>query len=224
MEYIFDGLSLQNGRATNMDSLLLTSRQISGTPSVLAVVCDGVGSMVDGAYASMEAVRLLHGWFSGMNSAERAGLRLRDEIFSINAKITAYAAGKGMKTATTLSALLLFDRRYYIVHAGDSRIYSVDSSGLTTLTIDNVTESGRLTSVIGSRHNPELYYAEGIASSDTFLLCSDGLYKRVDDKTLFMNIDMSNRKTIHKSLTLLSRQAIGRGELDNISIAIVKIV
>ena len=224
MEFIFDGICLQNRRSTNMDSLLLTSRQISGTPSILAVVCDGVGSMADGAYASMEAVRLLNGWFSRTDSTERAGLRLRDEIFSINAIITASAAGKGMKTATTLSALLLIGRQYYIVHAGDSRVYSVGSLGLTLLTIDFVTESGRLTSAIGNHHNPELYYAEGIAPNDAFMLCSDGLYKRVDDKSLLACIDTSNRKTLNKSLAQLSRLAIQRGESDNISIALVKIV
>ena len=207
-----------------MDSLLLTSRQISGTPSILAVVCDGVGSMVDGAYASMESVRLLNEWFLRMEGAEWAGLRLRDTILSINTIITAYAAGKGMKTATTLSALLLIGRQYYIVHAGDSRVYSVESSGLLPLTIDDVTETGRLTSVIGRRHNPEIYYREGVANNAAFLLCSDGLNKRVDDKTLFMNIDIGNRKTLRKSLSTLSSLAIQRGESDNISIALVKIV
>ena len=206
-----------------MDSLLLTSRQISGTPSVLAVVCDGVGSMIDGAYASMESVRSLNEWFSRLGDAERVGLSLRDEIFSINRRIIANAAGKGMKTATTLSALLLVGRQYYIAHAGDSRIYSVESSAILPLTVDNVTETGRLTSLIGRRNNPEVYYREGLANNDVFLLCSDGLYKRVDDQTLFINIDAGNRKALRKSLTLLSRSAIQRGESDNISIALVKI-
>jgi len=43
-----------------MDSLLLTEKRISGVPSLLAVVCDGVGSMADGAFASVETVRMLN--------------------------------------------------------------------------------------------------------------------------------------------------------------------
>jgi len=207
-----------------MDSLLLTSRIISGTPSILAVVCDGVGSMNDGAYASMEAVRLLSGWFSEITDIQRAGLRLRDEVFLINAKIVADTNEKGVITATTLSVLMMADRQYYIVHAGDSRIYCVDSAGLQPLTVDTVTETGKLTAFIGRRENPELYYAEGVADNDVFLLCTDGLYKRVDDRTIFMNIDTGSRKALCKSLKALSDLAIRQGESDNISIAIVKIV
>jgi len=206
-----------------MDSLLLAERRIGEESSLLAVVCDGVGSMADGAYASRESVRLLNEWFLGITSTERAGLCLRSEVFSINAMIAATATEKGMKTATTLSALLLVDRQYYIVHAGDSRIYAVGNAGLLPLTVDDVSESGKLTSAIGRRENPDLQYTEGLAQSDVFMLCSDGLYKRIGDDFSFKNIDASNRRTLRKSLQKLSNIAIERGERDNISIAIVKI-
>jgi len=207
-----------------MDSMLFASRTISGMPAMLAVVCDGVGSMIDGAYASIEAVRLLNEWFSGIADMLRAGLRLRDEVSSINAKIVADTTKKGVKTATTLSALLMAGRHYYIVHAGDSRVYAVDNTGLQPLTVDTVTETGKLTAVVGCRDNPELYYAEGVADSDVFLLCSDGLHKRIDDKTMFINIDACSRKALRKTLKTLSCLAIEQGESDNISIAIVKII
>ena len=224
MGYLYDGICLQNGRESNMDSVLLTSRSISGTPLMLAVVCDGVGSMNDGAYASMESVRLLNEWFSGITGTLQVGSYMRDEVFAINAKIVADAYEKDVKTATTLSALLLVDRQYFIVHAGDSRIYSVDRDGLLPLTVDTVTETGKLTAFIGRRGDPLLHYAEGVAINDVFLLCSDGLYKRIDDRTLFVNIDAGNRKSLHKSLHVLSAFAIKQGESDNISIAIIKIV
>ena len=60
LEFVYDGICLQNGREANMDSLLLTEKRISGVPSLLAVVCDGVGSMADGAFASVETVRMLN--------------------------------------------------------------------------------------------------------------------------------------------------------------------
>ena len=37
----YDGLSLQNGRGTNMDSLLLKERTIGGRSVCIGVVCDG---------------------------------------------------------------------------------------------------------------------------------------------------------------------------------------
>jgi len=224
MEFLFDGLCLQNGRETNMDSLLLAERKISGTPVLLAVVCDGVGSLVDGAFASMESVRSLNAWFYELSDIFRAGLRLRDEVLSINSRILADSAALGVKTATTLSALLLVGNYYYVVHSGDSRVYAVNNDGLLSLTTDMVNESGKLTSCIGRFDNPELYYTEGVSDSDGFLLCSDGLYKRVDENIVFNNIDIDTRKSLSKTLNNLSDFAIGQGERDNISIAIIKIV
>jgi len=148
---------------------------------------------------------------------------MRDEIASINERIVTAAAGKGVQTATTLSALLIAGRQYYIVHAGDSRIYAVGREGLTLLTVDTVGESGKLTSYIGKRGAPELYYTEGNAVHDTFVLCSDGLYKRTGDEWIWGSIDAGTRKTIRRSLNTLAGLAIGQGELDNISIAIIKI-
>ena len=224
MGYLFDGICLQNGRDTNMDSLLLTERRIAGEKAMLAVVCDGVGSMLDGAYASIESVRMLSEWFAALTDAERLGLRMRDEVVSINEKIVNSAAERGVQTATTLSALLLAGGRYYVVHAGDSRIYSVGGESLSLLTVDTVNEAGKLTSFIGKRGNPELFYSEGDSGCGTFLLCSDGLHKRIDNDWLARSIDAGNRKAIRKTLNALANQAIAQGENDNISIAIVRII
>jgi len=206
-----------------MDSLLLTSRRIAELPSLLAVICDGVGSMADGAYASSESVRMLNEWFQGLADTQFVGLLMRDEVLSINTKIIATANENNMQTATTLTALLLVGRQYYIVHAGDSRVYSVGINGLQRMTIDSVTKSGDLIVTIGRRDDPELYYMEGTAPSDVFLLCSDGLYNRVGEESMLESIKTKDSKALRKTLSELSGLAIGQGERDNISIAIVKI-
>ncbi|MCL2425330.1 MAG: serine/threonine-protein phosphatase [Oscillospiraceae bacterium] len=225
MEFLYDGICLKNGRATNMDSILLSKRQILDKNAMLAVVCDGVGSMSDGAYASVESVRLLNKWFSNLSDVGRPGLRLRDEVLSINARIAEYANERSLQTATTLSALLLIEGQLYIVHAGDSRIYSIGTNGLQLLTVDAVTTSGQLTTYIGRYADMELYYMEQTVMSNAFLLCSDGLYKRVHVEECLQNnnIDVSNSKTINMTLNSLAELAIERGERDNISIAIVTI-
>jgi serine/threonine protein phosphatase PrpC len=161
--------------------------------------------------------------FPGFTDTLRAGIRLRDEVLDINATISEKSFARGLQTATTLSALLMICREYYIVHAGDSRIYAIGSAGLVQLTIDTVNESGKLTSYIGKHDGLELHYAEGVTQSGVFLLCSDGLYKRMDDNSLYKGIDASNRKSLRKSLDMLTSSAIERGERDNISAAIVKL-
>ena len=110
MKYLYSGVSLKNGRCLNMDSLLLINGHIDKKKALLAVVCDGVGSMPEGDYASGAAARLLNGWFSTVTSTEKAGLRMRDAILDINTRIVAEAKQKNIETASTLSALLLIER------------------------------------------------------------------------------------------------------------------
>ena len=226
IQFLYDGICLKNGRESNMDSLLLTERNISGTQVMLGVVCDGVGSLSEGAYASVESVRMLSEWFLGLCSTERVGLLMRDEVLLINARITKAANAQNKQTATTLSALLIADNHTHIVHAGDSRIYSISEDSTKQLTVDAVTESGHLTTYVGRHLDLELFYTESVISEHVFLLCSDGLYKRINisEDSIRDGIYTSNKKTLKKALNSLADLAVERGERDNISAAIIKIL
>ncbi|WNS42896.1 protein phosphatase 2C domain-containing protein [Paenibacillus sp. MMS20-IR301] len=207
-----------------MDSLVVCERVVGGRKALLAVVCDGVGSMSDGGVASSSAVRLLSGWFNNLGHTERVGLRMRDEVLLINTYIMNLASSQGLNTATTLSALLLIEEQYCIVHSGDSRIYCLsEARGLMQLTADDVSDTGRLTSYIGHKSNPVLHYAEGTAPGKVFLLCSDGLYKRLNTDLLTPHTNFSNRKSMQRTIKVLTNYVIEHGEEDNISVAFVKI-
>lgn len=219
--YYYDGISLRNGRTTNMDSLLLKSRKVQGTELCLAAVCDGVGSLVDGAYAASSAVRMLSNWFENLEDTTRLGLRLRDYVFSVNLAITTKARIRQMETACTLSCLLLWNGQYCIVHVGDSRIYLWEGGVLRQLTHDQVRE-GRLTSAVGHRTNTDIFYSEGAWGKDQrFLLCTDGLYKRMNPTFLAGAIQKSSRRNLHKTLQQLTDYVIAQGEQDNISVALL---
>ena len=223
MNYLFNGVSLQNGRNMNMDSLLLKCGKIETKDALLAVICDGVGSLADGAFASGTAVRLLSKWFDGIATTQRIGLKLRDAILDINATIVTEAKQNKMDTASTLSALLLLDHEYFFVHIGDSRIYCCENGAVSVLTSDDVSESGKLTAYIGRKEEIFLQYAEGEATGKTFLVCSDGLYKRMDMGFLTSKIKSLNKRTLKELIEDLPKSVIERGEQDNISLALVKI-
>ena len=232
MRYLFHGICLQNRRPSNMDSLLLKSGTIRDRSALLAVVCDGVGSMADGAFASGEAVRMLNDWFDKADSVDRAGLAMRDAALGINSAIIRQAKSHSMDTATTLSALLLIDDHYYITHIGDSRIYCFDSEStvnfaggqaLSVLTNDDVSESGQLTACIGQTEDVFPQCAEGKAGGKTFVLCSDGLYKRMDASLMMSVVSNWDRRALKEPLEALTRFVIERGEPDNITVAFVKI-
>ena len=223
VNYLFNGVSLQNGRKSNMDSLLLKCGLINKKNALLAVICDGVGSLKDGGFASGTAVKMLNEWFSGVLNIERIGLRMRDSILEINSYIVSEAKQNGIETASTLSALLLIENDYYTTHIGDSRIYNYENKTLSVLTSDDVSETGKLTAYIGRTNDIFLQYSEGSAIGKTFLLCSDGLYKRMDIDFMIKELKTLNKKMLKESITSLLQFVIDRGEQDNISLAIVKI-
>lgn len=218
----YDGISLRNRRPTNMDSLLIKERTIAGAWTCLAVVCDGVGSLESGAVAASQAVQQLGIWLDGLEDVDRAGLNLRQAVLRINEQIMDRARNMGIRTAATLSALLLTGGRYYIVHAGDSRIYSWGEEGLRQLTRDDVTQEGKLTECIGRSSRLSLFYSEGESEKRTFLLCSDGLYKRMDPDYLCRQMERAERGELRKAMEHLVEHVVDRGEPDNISVAIVK--
>ena len=217
----YEGISLKNQRTVNMDSLLLKERAIQGEKLYLAVVCDGVGSLEEGAYAAGAAVRMLNNWFENLEDTNGLGLRLQDCVSNINLAVFAVSKRKQIKTACTLSCLLLTEDRYYVVHVGDSRIYLFQNAAARQLTKDQVRE-GRLSSAIGHKEELTACYTEGIVGEgQRFLLCSDGLYKRMSPEFLNAAVQRANRWNMKKILHLLAEHVIERGEQDNISAALL---
>lgn len=220
--FFYSGLSVQNRRKTNMDSVLLNERFIDGNAVCFAVVCDGVGSMENGGYAAAAAAHQLNQWFDQIEDYRRIGLRLRDAVLEINRRIVSDAGIHQLRTAATLSALLLDRERYYIVHVGDSRIYSLDNETLEQLTCDHVSSEGRLTSYIGRKEEIAVDYNEGRQCGQLFLLCSDGLYKRMDPGFCHSCLAKAKPGNMEEIMRELISYVIKRGETDNISLALVK--
>lgn len=220
--YVYSGACLKNGRISNMDSLLVKIKKLGSDSALLAVVCDGVGSLQDGAFASGTAAKELGEWFDLLSSFERAGMKMRDMVHTINAHIVQTAMQKKLQSASTLSAMLLFGGRYYITHVGDSRVYVNDGHSLEQLTCDDVSESGSLTAYIGRGSDLVPQYLEGDAGGRTFLLCSDGLYKRMDSEFLFTNMRAGSMRAAKNSVNALTRYVVDRGEKDNITTVLIK--
>ena len=221
MGFHYDGISLQNGRSVNMDSLIVNFRRVQKTELCLAAVCDGVGSLNDGAFAASAAVQMLNNWFENLEDTSRLGIRLRDYIFSVNLGITRRAQKRGIRTASTLSCLLLWENQYVISHVGDSRIYTLEDNGLLQLTQDQV-RNGRLAASVGNREETEVFYTEGLCrTGQKFLVCSDGLYKRMDLQLLAGAMKSANRHNLQERLDQMAKYVIGRGEQDNVTAALI---
>lgn len=221
MRYIYDGISLTNGRAVNMDSLLLKSRTVAETEIYLAAVCDGVGSLTDGAMSAQWAVQMLCNWLENLEDVSELGERLRDYVQTMNLAIRTKAQKQQVETACTLSCLLLWRQWYCLAHVGDSRIYLWDRVGVQQLTRDQARQ-GRLTQAMGHREVVSVFFQQGeLRGEQRFLLCSDGLYKRMEPEVLAAALSRANRRNLQKILRQLTEYVIGQGERDNISAALL---
>lgn len=203
-----------------MDSLLLKERRVAGEHLCIAAVCDGVGSTQDGAFASAVTVQMLGEWFDQLKNVDRLGLKLRDYILTINEQIAQKAVERGLRTASTLSALLLCRETYYIANVGDSRVYVFDRQNYVQLTNDQ-SFNGKLTSWLGRPERTEVFYNEGSCRNGGFLVCSDGLYKRMNHAYLETELVNVEKKKLKKTIERLTQHVIQRGETDNISLALV---
>lgn len=215
------GLSIQNQRASNMDSILFCQRTAVQGAVLLAVVCDGVGSARDGAHAAAYCTTRLAEWFRQVETP-RLGLTLLDQVLTLNSEILQQAKTEGLEAATTLSALLLTGGQYVTVHIGDSRIYRYNGAELTQLTQDDCSSRGKLTGCIGRWQDILPHYDEGAAGGEMFLLCSDGLYKCLHQETLASEMSRSFGKDQKRALRRLCREAIAAGSTDNISAIFVQ--
>ena len=221
MACVYDGISLTNGRAVNMDSLLLKSRTVAGTEVCLAAVCDGVGSLADGALSAQWAVQMLYNWLENLEDAEELGARLRDYVQTMNLAIRTKAQKQQAETACTLSCLLLWRQWYCLANVGDSRIYLWEQGALRQLTQDQA-RRGRLTQAMGHREHVTVFFQQGEQRGEQrFLLCSDGLYKRMEPETLGACMARLNRRSLQKALRQLTEHVISQGERDNISAALL---
>lgn len=105
---------------------------------MLAAVCDGLGGLQKGELASAEVIRGLAGWFrtEWPRLREQAGgeaeiLKSWDRLLvEKNQELVNYGIQNGLQLGTTVSAMLLADGCYYILHVGDCRIYEITGTGI----------------------------------------------------------------------------------------------
>ena len=227
-------------RKTNQDSVLICEKYIHGNKIILAVVCDGMGGLKYGEVASKLAVESFEKWFdvfvTRLTELPRKEKLIHDWkklIADINTKIYNYAASVSAQVGTTLSAIILFNNHYVIGHVGDSRIYLINKNNISQLTEDHSlvaqeVRKGLLSSnqakkdkrrhllvrCVGVKSMVEPQFISGeINEFDAYLLCSDGLWHRVEENEMQQEVLTSNCAAEH-----LIQNARSKNEKDNVSV------
>ena len=201
----------------------------------LIALADGMGGHCGGEVASNDVLHNLQFYFSDLPSAlsvEDFNEAIYEWLESINniidSKGRSEARYNGM--GTTLVALAFYNRDFYWMNCGDSRLYRLHGSSLKQLTTDH-----SLSNLMGSeRHSNIITNCIGggckmsyidmvqctteVVTSDVLLLCSDGLTDMLSDdeiQTLLENGADASK---------LCKAAELAGGYDNVSACVIKIV
>lgn len=254
MEIIVGAVSDKgNVKEVNQDNFLVKIYEDKLEDIGLFVICDGMGGLAYGEIASSTAVKCFKEWFEENyevvvhNKNEEEIIFLMTNVLKeINEKIIAYGKKVEARVGTTVSALLICNGKYYIVHIGDTRIYKIDKK-LRQLTEDHTLvamnvknnimtkeeakinpRKNVLTQCIGVKENIEVFKSLGkVLKNDIFILCCDGFYNKFEDTELFHEIKAirSNidNDTLQQAAESYVAEVKNRRETDNISIIIVAI-
>lgn len=240
-------------RPRNEDSSAVFSSETGGhfqmMPFGLYVVADGMGGHENGHMASRTASRMAARYvlnhiylplLQDDNAANQKPIQEVMEAAVLSAHKAIYDPDPTADSGTTLSIALILNRRLYIAHVGDSRIYLLADDKLEPVTIDHslvqhLQDIGDLTPeqassyqyrnvllrAVGQTEDLEIdTYTRRLPQSGRLLLCSDGLCGLVPDPVLqkIMMQDISIEKIADK----LVQTALNAGGHDNITAIVVE--
>lgn len=214
---------------------------------VMAVLADGMGGMSGGSQAAEQVIRTAKQnfeRFSPLTDTVEAVLETVAHEAHTLIKLTQIASSKEPHSTIVL-LILTPDLKAYWTHVGDSRLYRFQGPNCAERTIDHsyaekLVREGKLTreeavnhklsnvliSALGIDEQPSttIRRYEGLKAGDSFLLCSDGLWRYFSDVELGAAIAMNAPRQASEMLIAKARERAQGTTADNCSMIIIKLV
>ena len=214
----------------------------------ICMLADGVGGNKSGEIASQSALDALekfirHNPPEWLKDDEEIFRYFRAAINYVNQFIVKLSDAKpqyaGM--ATTLCFTYIHDGTMYIANIGDSRVYLIHNGAIQQITddhtyVNDLVKMGAITKeeaatharknvitrAIGSNANNEPdCFSVPVVKGDKVLLCSDGLYDELDDRSILTRI------TRFDDMMIVAEDLVGmandHGGNDNISVICISV-
>lgn len=235
-------------RQLNEDFCAVKTAMTSCGEACFAVICDGVGG-IHGDKASRLVAAELEKWFQMFVQSdivlEDIESQLNDYIDDINYDLIEMGRETNVKYGTTVSAILIIDHQYFTFHIGDTRIYmfrnepncltedqtmaamKVKRGQITEQDVKEGKEKHILLQCVGVNESLEIANGKGTYQpGDVFLLCSDGLYGKLNDGELW-DILEAMQESEQDEMEEIAGQLVDsvkfRGEADNITSLYIKV-
>ena len=200
-------------------------------------VADGMGGLARGDWAATAVVEAI----AALPRDEDLAVMLdavADAIQAANSRVLAESVSAGTQMGTTVVALVIRDRRFGVVWAGDSRAYLLRDGTLHRLSRDHsqvqelidrqlLTAEGAathplrhvLTRAVGVAEPLELdMITDALRPDDVFLLCSDGLHGVIDEPEIADHLAHIGSSD---AVGAMVAQCLARGAPDNVTVVTI---
>ena len=172
----------------------------------VAVVCDGVGSAMQGAEAAKRTAHFLVQSLKNRPKSWTMEKSIKHFIENINRVLYMESMEdyEREELVTTLTLVVIEGDRLYGANVGDSRIYLQRNGQFAQLSHDHaMKEEGMenvLTAAMGMEAQVSPYYFENnLLSGDQILLCSDGLYNELTQDEIADSVKMGASFLVKKA-------------------------
>ena len=201
---------------------------------LLIAVADGMGGHNRGDIASSDTLHNLQYYFYDIPSCLSVG-DFNEAMVGWLDSINNYIASKGRADeqfkgmGTTLVGLAYYNRDFYSMNCGDSRLYRYRNGQLSQLTTDHSLSnmwgsekrSNVITNCIGGGCNSSFIdmvrMTNDVIRGDVFLLCSDGLTDMLSDETISTLLEQN------ADADTLCNAAVEAGGIDNVSCCVITV-
>jgi serine/threonine protein phosphatase PrpC len=201
-------------------------------------VADGMGGHAHGDWASTQIAQALDA-IEPRDDFETLVDAAAQAIHSANAVVCAEASSKDQRMGSTVVALVIRNRRFGVLWAGDSRIYLVRGGQLLQMTRDHtmvqdMVDRGLISEdeahghpmghvlarAVGVEQTLQLdAVVDDVHPGDTFLLCSDGVYGMVPDAEL---LEIIMQTEVDRLPEVLIARCLERNAPDNVTAIVVR--
>ena len=239
-------------KKTNQDSVCVKIAETKRHGQIaMVVLCDGMGGLEKGELASATVIRAFSDWFDNElpKTIDKISWKDLAADWEKMAKEQNYLIGQYGKRidsllGTTLTAMLVIEGKYLIIHVGDSRAYVISDS-VEQLTEDQTfiareIKAGRMTpeeaavhpkrnmllQCVGASRNVEPQIIIGKIKKDSiYMFCSDGFRHVLTNEEIFESLNPAKATSI---ITMLQNGkhlidiVKNRNEKDNITVALLK--
>ena len=227
MVLFYSVLHEKGGREKNEDSLALHRCETRAGDLTMALVCDGMGGEQAGELASGYVVERLSVWFyDELPESLRRGFNrgkiqrsLQRALFRIHEELRHYGLEHALRCGTTMTMLLLLDRRYISFQCGDSMAYRLGRAIRGVVKSQGNGQGLKQCIGIGRFVSPQMRCGR-LSGRSALLLLSDGLTKKLNEQDYLSALSpavIKQPEDAKRALRSLVRIAEKRGEQDNMS-------